>query len=113
MADSQSATTAAKSDYITPLEWAIDRGEISIDLSGREINDQAAKAVAGLLRKHESLEELHLEHNQIGDDGAVHLAETLKGKQSLRCLHLGDGQISNNQTSDTGRKVLSMFSGGS
>lgn len=61
---------------------------MSLNLSGNNINDVGAQALAEMLKINTTLESLELNCNGIEYDGAVALAESLVENTSLKVLAL-------------------------
>jgi hypothetical protein len=74
---------------------------VKLDLSGNNIGDDGAKAIADALKVNHSLETLYLNDNNIGDDGAKAIADALKDNKSLDKLDLDDNKID-----DDGAKAI-------
>jgi len=64
-----------------------------LELSGNEIGDEGAKAIAEALKVNAVLTELRLGANNIGDDGAKVIAEALKVNAVLTKLSLWENSI--------------------
>ena len=65
----------------------------TLDLSGDEIGDAGATALADALRVNKSLETLDLDDNHIGDAGATALADALLVNETLETLFLTRNEI--------------------
>ena len=76
--------------------------ETVINLSGKEINDDAAHVLAFGLCNNTTVEELNISDNVITDEGAIAIIDCLKHNKTLKTLDLSRNVISPN-----GMKIMS------
>jgi Ran GTPase-activating protein (RanGAP) involved in mRNA processing and transport len=71
----------------------VNKSVTSIDLSCNEISDEGASALADALKVNTSLTNIDLCYNKIGDEGASALANALKVNTSVTEINLGNNEI--------------------
>jgi GTPase SAR1 family protein len=75
---------------------------LTIDLSSNDIGDEGVKTLSEALENNQTLQTIDLSRNNIGDEGAKALSEALENHQSLQTIYL-----SGNNIGDEGVKTLS------
>jgi len=88
--------------HVEALFEAVNKYEVKVlFLSGNQLGDAAAKAIAAMLRTNRSLTRLDLNGNNIGDAGAKAIAAMLRTNRSLTILNLKFNKIG-----DAGKKAV-------
>ena len=64
-----------------------------LNISGNNLGNRGASALAGALHVNSALTKLGLSLNGIDDDGAAALGAALRVNRTLTCLHLGRNRV--------------------
>jgi len=81
-------------DDVDTLVKIIDAGVVSLSLPWNGLGDDAAKKIAGAVKKSTTIKSLSLSNNKITDEGGLALAEAIEVNTSLKSFMLDFNKLS-------------------